>query len=122
MDLGLKGRRALLLAATKGLGRAAAEGLAAEGATVAISSSNIERCSETAAAITSAYGVKAVGIAANLFEPESMHGLYHQAVAALGGIDIIFINHPGPALGLAKDIDVSVLEPQFRMMVASPTP
>ena len=120
MDLGLRGKRALLLAASKGLGRAAAEALAREGAAVAISSSSIGRCRETAAAISNAYGATAIPIAADMFEPESMDRVFAQAVEALGGVDILFINHPGPALGLAKDIDLSVLERQFRLMLASP--
>lgn len=120
MDLRLRGKRALLLASSKGLGRAAAEALAAEGAAVAISSSSLERCRETAAAIANAYGTTAVPIAADMFVPESMDRLFEQAVDALGGVDILFVNHPGPALGLAKDIDVSVLEQQFRLMVISP--
>ena len=120
MNLGLKGRRALLLAATKGLGRAAAEALAAEGAAVAVCSSSAERCRETAASLATTHGVKAVGIAADMFDPQSMDTLFREASAALGGIDILFINHPGPALGQAQDIDVDVLEQQFRLMVASP--
>lgn len=120
MDLGLRGRRALLLASTKGLGRAAAEALAAEGAAVAVSSSNAERVRETADAITRTYKVRAVGIAADMFEPANMDRLYAQAVQALGGIDILFINHPGPALGLAREIDAAVLQRQFQLMVASP--
>jgi len=120
MDLRLSGKRALLLASSKGLGRAAAEALAAEGAAVAISSSNLERCRETADAIARSHGTKAVGIAADMFAPESMDRLFAQTVAALGGIDILFINHPGPALGLARDVDVGVLEQQVRLMVVSP--
>jgi len=120
MELGLRGRRAILLAATRGLGRAAAEALAAEGVAVAISSSSAERCRETADAIASAHGVQAVGIAADLFHPAAMDRLFDEAAAALGGIDIVFLNHPGPALGLACEVDPDLLEPQFRMMVASP--
>ena len=55
-----------------------------------------------------------------MFVPENMDRLLSQAVAALGGIDILFINHPGPALGLAKDIEIGVLEQQIRLMVVSP--
>jgi len=120
MDLGLKGRRALLLAATKGLGRAAAEALAAEGAEVVISSSNAGRCEEAAQAIASKNGTRVLGIAADMFDPPAMDVLFERACDALGGIDIVFLNHPGPALGLARDIDHAVLERQFRMMVASP--
>jgi len=120
LNLGLRGKRALVLAASKGLGRAAAEGLAAEGVELVISSSDLQRCREAAGAIASAYGAKVVPIVADLFAPESMDGLFAQAVDALGAVDILFLNHPGPALGLARDIDTGILEKQFRMMVASP--
>lgn len=120
MNLGLRGRRALILAASSGLGRAAAEALAAEGVELAISSSNLERCQDAARAIAQTYGTTAVPIVADMFVPESMDHLFAQAVDALGDIDILFLNHPGPALGLAKEIDVDLLERQFRMMVMSP--
>ena len=120
MELGIRGRRALLLAATKGLGQAAAQALAAEGVDVAISSSNAQRCRDVAADIARVHGTRAVGIAADMFEPADMDRLYAQAAEALGGIDILFLNHPGPALGLARDIDPAVLDAQYRMMVASP--
>lgn len=120
MDLGLRGKRALVLASSMGLGRAAAEALAAEGVQLALSSSNPQRCRETAHLIAQTHGTTAVPIVADMFVPESMDALFAKAVDALGGIDILFINHPGPALGLAKEIDPGVLEQQFRMMVASP--
>src|SRR6185295_11780782 len=115
MDLGLRGKRAIVLASSMGLGRAAAEALAAEGVQLAVSSSNPDRCRETAHLIAQTHGIRAVPIVADMFVPASMDTLFAQAVDALGGIDILFINHPGPALGLAKDIDHDVLEQQFRM-------
>ena len=120
MDLKLRGRRALVLAASKGLGRAAAEALAAEGATLAISSSNSGRCRDAAGAIAQRHRVRVVPIVADMFEPASMDRLFAQAVDALGGIDILFLNHPGPALGRAIDIEVDALESQFRMVVKNP--
>ncbi|MBC7780899.1 MAG: SDR family oxidoreductase [Proteobacteria bacterium] len=120
MDLGLRGKRALMLAASQGLGRAAAEALAAEGADLVVSSSNAQRCEAAALAIASAHGTRVVPVVADLFDPDSMDRLFSRALEALGGIDILFLNHPGPALGLAADIDVDLLEPQFRMMLASP--
>ena len=120
MELGLEGKRALVLAASMGLGRAAAEALAAEGVQVAISSSNPERCRDTAHLIAQKHAAKVVGIVADMFAPASMDALFARALDALGGIDILFLNHPGPALGLAKEVDPDVLEQQFRMMVASP--
>jgi|SRR5688572_7302709 3-oxoacyl-[acyl-carrier protein] reductase len=120
MDLGLRGKRALLLASSMGLGRAAAEALAAEGVALAISSSNSARCEETARSLAKTHGITAVPVVADMFVPASMDRLYARAVDALGQVDILFINHPGPALGLARDIDIAVLEMQFRMMVVSP--
>jgi len=120
MDLGLSGKRALLLAATKGLGRAAAQALAAEGAQVTVSSSSQERCQEVADEIAQKYGVRAHGLEADLFDPRSMDRLYDWACQAMGGVDIVFINHPGPTLGLAQNVDIEELDRQYRMMLASP--
>ena len=120
MDLGLRGKRAVVLAASQGLGRAAAEALAAEGVELVVSSSNTERCRDAAHSIAQAHGTKAVAIAADMFAPQSMDRLFASATETLGGIDILFLNHPGPALGRAIDIDPDQLESQFRMMVASP--
>jgi 3-oxoacyl-[acyl-carrier protein] reductase len=110
----------LLLAATKGLGRAAAHALAAEGADVVVSSSDESRCRDTAVQIAQAHGVRAYGLPADMFHPESIDDLYQRACQALGGVDILFINHPGPTLGLAQDIDAAELDRQYRMMLASP--
>jgi 3-oxoacyl-[acyl-carrier protein] reductase len=49
-----------------------------------------------------------------------MDGLYEAAVKQLGGVDILLINHPGPALGLAADICPEHLARQFAMAVLSP--
>ena len=119
MDLGLRGKRALVLAASKGLGRAAAEGLAAEGVDLVISSSDPQRCVDTANAIARAHDAKVVPVVADMFIPQSMDDLFARAVDILGAVDILFLNHPGPALGLAADIDTGVLEKQFRMMVVT---
>lgn len=120
MDLGLKGKRALVVAASKGLGRAVAEALAAEGAAVVISSSNQDRCNQVAAEIARTTGSKCHGHAADMFKPESMNKLVERAQAAIGPIDILFINHVGPALGLAQSVDFDALDAHYRLMVASP--
>jgi 3-oxoacyl-[acyl-carrier protein] reductase len=120
MELNLAGRRALVLASTKGLGRAAAEALAAEGVAVAITSANPARCRDIADTIARSSGSKVVGIAADMRDPASMATLYSETVHILGGIDILIINYPGPALGLAAEIDLEVMDAQYRMMIASP--
>ena len=120
MDLGLKEKRALVMAASKGLGRAAAEMLAQEGAAVVISSSNQDRCDRTAAEIGRATGGTCHACAADMFQPDSMDQLVDRAQGMVGPIDILLINHVGPALGLAQSIDFDALDAHYRMMVASP--
>ena len=120
MNLGLSGKRALVMAASKGLGRAVAEALAEEGATVVISSSNQERCDVAAAHIAKITRGVCHGIAADMFDPQAMYALADRASALIGPLDILVINHTGPALGLAQSIDPDVLDKHYRLMVASP--
>lgn len=120
MEFGLVGKRALVMAASRGLGRAVAEMLAREGACVAISSVDPVRCERAAADIAKASGGTCRGFAADMFDPATMDVLAHDVEAALGPIDILFINHAGPALGLAQNIDFDVLDAHYRLMIASP--
>jgi 3-oxoacyl-[acyl-carrier protein] reductase len=120
MDLGLAGKRALVMAASRGLGRAVAEMLVREGAHAAISSVDPVRCEQAAAEIAKASTGMCRGFAADMFDPTAMSGLVDRIEAVLGPVDILFINHAGPALGLAKDVDFSVLDAHYRLMVASP--
>jgi 3-oxoacyl-[acyl-carrier protein] reductase len=113
-------RRALVMAASQGLGHATAMALAAAGCDVVVSSSNAQRCEQAATAVGDAHGVRAVGIAADMFDPPAMDALAKAACNALGGIDILVLNYPGPALGTAVDVDLQVLEAHFRCMVLSP--
>lgn len=113
-------RRALVLASSQGLGFASARALAGAGADVVVTSSNAARCEQAAAALAKEHGVRAVGIAADMFDVSAMDRLADAACEALGGIDILVINYPGPALGTAVDVDLQVLEAHFRSMVLSP--
>jgi len=91
MDLGLRGRRALVTAGSRGIGRAIAAELAAEGAAVAISS----RSPETAAA---ELGVP--GLAHDSADLDAVPALVERAAAALGGpLDIVVVNTGGPPAG-----------------------
>ena len=91
MDLGLKGRRALVTAASKGLGRACAHALAAEGARVFISSRDGALLEKVAKDIGAAgWHAADVSVAGG---PESAA---EAAAAALGGLDILVVNAGGP--------------------------
>lgn len=95
MDLGLKGRRALVLGSSAGFGRGVAEALAAEGARVVISGRDADRVAEVAE-LTG--GVAVVGDLTTDAER-----IVDEAAAALGGLDIAVVNtgggRPGPLMG-----------------------
>lgn len=94
MDLGLGDRRALVTAASKGLGRAAAAALAAEGARVFISSRN-DADLRAAAQEIGAAGWRTADVAS----AEQLEELLATAVEALGGLDILVANAGGPPPG-----------------------
>src|SRR3546814_713434 len=87
MDLGLTGRRALVLASTRGLGRAIATALAAEGAAVSICGrSDAERAAAEMARET---GATVRGFTLDLHERSQIDTLLDAATKAMGGIDIL---------------------------------
>ncbi|MDF1765838.1 MAG: SDR family oxidoreductase [Gammaproteobacteria bacterium] len=100
----LEGKVALITGSTKGIGKAIAERMAEQGASVVISSRNQDACDEVAAEIT-ARGHKAVGIACNINHKEQLQQLVEKAKAALGKIDILVCNAAlNPYFGTSQDI------------------
>jgi 3-oxoacyl-[acyl-carrier protein] reductase len=114
MDLGLKDRRALVTAASKGLGRACAETLAAEGARVFISSRNAAAIEATGKAIKAA-GWAAADVSKE-GEPES---LVEQATSKLGGLDVLVVNAGGPPRGTFQTTSLESWEPAFHLTLMS---
>ncbi len=94
MDLGLKNCRALVAGASKGLGKACAKSLADEGARVFICSRNAEQI-KLAATEIGAIGCSA----ADVSRPADVKRVAAEAIAALGGLDILVTNAGGPPTG-----------------------
>jgi 3-oxoacyl-[acyl-carrier protein] reductase len=98
MDLGLQGRRALVMGGSRGLGRAVAKALAAEGARVAICARDAGRVASTAAEL----GVQ--GLVCDLTVPGAAADLVREAETILGPLDILIVNTGGPPAGLFADL------------------
>jgi len=120
MDLGLKGRRALVMGGTKGLGRSIADALAEEGAAIVVSGREQASVDRAAADLKARGAAAAHGIPADVARGEDMDRLADGAVAALGGIDILVLNHGGPPPCTASEMKEEDLVAWFRRIVVSP--
>lgn len=99
MDLGLRGKVAFVAAGSKGLGRAVAEELAAEGASVAINSRNPETLESACNSIKSATGAEILALPGDVSLPEQVESMVKSAIARFGRIDILVTNAGGPPSG-----------------------
>jgi 3-oxoacyl-[acyl-carrier protein] reductase len=95
MDMGIKGKTALVCAASKGLGKGCAMSLAAEGVDLVITARGKEALEATAEEIRKAYGVKVTAVAGDITTPEGRAA----ALAAHPSPDILVTNAGGPAPG-----------------------
>lgn len=118
MDLGLTGRSVLVCASTGGLGEAVARAVAAEGAHVAVSGRRGDRAAELAAELEAAGAGKAVGIEADLTVDGGADALHAAAVDALGDIDVLVLNGPGPRPGTAEAMDSDDVDQAVRTLVS----
>ena len=99
MDLGISGRRALVCASSKGLGRGCAEALAAEGVDLVLNARGSEALEATADAIRAAHGVDVIAVAADITTEAGQA----EVLAAAGSIDILVTNAGGPPPGMWSD-------------------
>lgn len=109
MDLGVAGRVALVTAASRGLGRGAADALAAEGAHVAICGRDGGSLVEAADALRAA-GVEVLAIEADVTLREVPGQLVEETLQRFGRLDIVVANAGGPPPGRALDVSVEQVE------------
>jgi 3-oxoacyl-[acyl-carrier protein] reductase len=98
MDLGLRGKSALVLAATKGLGRASALALAREGASVMTGSRH-------PAELTDETGARIAWHPVDVTDPAQVQDIFGAAVKELGRVDILVNNAGGPPFGPFEQFD-----------------
>jgi 3-oxoacyl-[acyl-carrier protein] reductase len=96
MDLGLKGRVAIVAASSQGLGKATAEGLAAEGCTVAMCSRNAETLKRAADTIRQQHRTNVYDEVVDVTDPVAIHRFVHAVAEKFGSVDICIANAGGP--------------------------
>jgi 3-oxoacyl-[acyl-carrier protein] reductase len=99
MDFGLKGKRAIVMAASRGLGYASALGLAREGCRLVICSRDKQRIDAAADQIRKATGAEITALEADVSSATEARRLVDAAVSAYGGLEIVVHNAGGPPAG-----------------------
>ena len=125
MDLGIRGKRALVCAASKGLGRGCADALAAAGVELVLNARGVEALEETAADLRARHGVGVTTVAADVTTEEGRERL----LSATGRVDILVTNAGGPPPGTWSDwsradfilaLDANMLTPIALMQALVP--
>jgi 3-oxoacyl-[acyl-carrier protein] reductase len=115
MDLGLKGKRALVLSSSRGLGLGVAQSLAAEGAEIMMTARSGERLNEAAKAINARGSGRAHVFVGDL--ASQAEAIHEAAIKALGQVDILIANTGGPPARTALAVKPEEWVPQFESMV-----
>ena len=111
MDLGLRGRTAIVCGASSGLGLAAAEALAEEGANVAMFARRREQLERDADRIG------ALAVRGDVTNAADLERLVERTLEAFGGIDILVWNSGGPPAGKAAELTDDQLEAAFELLL-----
>ena len=119
MDLGLKNKVALVAAASRGLGRAVAEELAAEGASLVICSRKAETIDRVANEIKAATAAEVLGLGADVSNPDDVAQLVHAGIERFGRIDILVTNAGGPPAGQFESFTLKHWESATRLLLHS---
>ncbi|MBW6506368.1 MAG: SDR family oxidoreductase [Rhodobacteraceae bacterium] len=126
MDLGIRGKRALVCASSKGLGRGSAEALAAAGVDLVLNARGGAALATAAAEIAARYGVRVQAVAGDITDA----GARAEVLAASGAVDILVTNAGGPPPGNWADwsrddflraIDANMLTPIVLMQACLPS-
>lgn len=119
MNLGLKGKVALVAAASRGLGRAVAEELAAEEASLIICARSKETLEKTANEIIERTGVSVLAVTADLSDTEDATRVVNSGIEKFGQVDILVTNAGGPPAGKFETLSREAWETATRLTLHS---
>jgi 3-oxoacyl-[acyl-carrier protein] reductase len=119
VELGLKGRVAAVAAASRGLGRAVARTLAAEGAAVAMCGRDERRLREAAEAVSRETGALTRAVVADVGVAEDCRRFVEESAAAFGRLDVLVTNTGGPRPGGFEGVGDGDWEQAFRVTLAN---
>jgi 3-oxoacyl-[acyl-carrier protein] reductase len=119
MDLGLRGKVALVSASSKGLGRAVAEELGAEGANLVMCARGEVVLGETADSIRKKSGVTVVAVPADVSDPAGSARVVEAALDAFGRVDILVTNSGGPPSGPFETFTAEMWDSATRLLLKS---
>lgn len=115
MDLGIRDRAAVVAASSRGMGRAIAEALAAEGCRLAICSRGSDAVERAAEEIRSAHGVRVFATPVDVSDTEAVGAFVERARAAVGPFSIAVANAGGPPAGRFADFGADDWTAAFRL-------
>lgn len=119
MDLGLKGKVAMVAGASRGLGLAVARALATEGAKVSMSSTNTVAITAAGNRIGEETGSDVLALQADVRSPEAILQWRDATLERFGGVDLLFTNSGGPPAGMFSALDDAAWQAGFELLVLS---
>jgi 3-oxoacyl-[acyl-carrier protein] reductase len=119
MDLGLKGKVAMVAGASKGLGYAVARCLAAEGVLVSMSSRDAGAITEAAKRISAETYLETLPMAVDVRDGAAIAAWHTKTIDKFGGVDLLFTNSGGPPAGTALSFDDDAWKAAFELLVLS---
>lgn len=118
MDLGIKGKTALVLGASQGLGAAIAQKLAEEGANLVLAARNLEALEAKAEDLRMAYGIEATGVAVDLADPAAVEN-FAKRVRDEFKPDMLVANAGGPPPSPATGVEQEVWQRSAQLLLFS---
>ncbi len=119
MDLGLKGKVALVAASSKGLGYGVAKALAEDGAKVSLCSRTLAEVEASAAKLAQETGAETLASACDVTQPADIENWVRRTVEAWGAIDALLVNAGGPPAGYFKELSEDQWQAAFELTLMS---